>query len=158
MAKKKNFIDSGQTSIFDVIQEARSVATAAPSEEGTRNIDGQLRRAVSDALKRCPLSRYQVAARMSELMGIDVTKSSLDSWTAESKDQHRFPAAYLPAFCTATGSRLPLEVITRATGGFLMPGGDALRSEIQRLDEEITTMKRERQKRLLFLREMDGKN
>lgn len=149
---KKLFDNPTQISIFDIMSE--SVGTIP--DEGALNIDHQLRRAVSEALKQCPLSRYQVAARMSELMGSDITKSMLDTWTAESKEQHRFPAAYLPAFCTATNSRLPLEIITRATGGFLMPGGDALRSEIQRMDEDIAQMKRERQKRLLFLRELEG--
>lgn len=148
---KKLFDNPNQISIFDIISE--SVGTIP--NEGALNIDNQLRRGVSDALKQCPLSRYQVAARMSELMGMDVTKSMLDTWTAESKEQHRFPAAYLPAFCAATSSRLPLEIITRATGGFLLPGGDALRSEIQRLGEEIAQMKRERQKRILFLRELE---
>lgn len=30
---------------------------------GSMNIDGAFREAISQALKRCPLSRYQVAAR-----------------------------------------------------------------------------------------------
>jgi hypothetical protein len=41
-----------------------------------------------------PLSRYQVAAKMSELLDVDITKTMLDSWTAESKEQHRFPALF----------------------------------------------------------------
>jgi len=40
-------------------------------------------------------------------------------------------------------------------GVFVMPGPEALRSEIQKLDEEIARAKASKRKRMMFLREME---
>lgn len=93
---------------------------------------------------------------MSHLLGCEITKFMLDAWTAESKDGHRFPAEYLPAFCQVTGDREALTALAEAAGLFAMPGPDALRSEIQKLDEEAKRINSEKRKRLQFLKEMEG--
>jgi hypothetical protein len=47
----------------------------APEENpGSLNFALELRGVLSNALKKCTPSRYEVAARMSELLGIEVTK------------------------------------------------------------------------------------
>jgi len=153
MAKSKKYIDKNQLTIFDAIlnlqqQDVQSKPT------GSFDIDRQFREAISDALKRCPLSRYQVAAKMSELTGCDITKTMLDSWTAESKENHRFPAIYLPAFCEATTQREPLNILARLIGVFVMPGPEALRAEIKKIEEEISRKQQEKKKRIMFLKEM----
>ena len=125
MTKQGKRIDINQLSIFEIIQE--SAASAAP-RTGSYDIDKAFREAVSRALKACPFSRYQVAAAMSELVGQDITKTMLDSWTAESKEQHRFPAIFLPAFCEATGQAEPLEMLGQSARLFVMAGPDALRA------------------------------
>jgi len=156
MAKFKKRLDNpDQITIFEIIQAIQEEDKAS-RPAGSFDIDRQFREAISQALKCCSLSRYQVAARMSELTGQDISKSMLDSWTAESKENHRFPAIFLPALCEATGQTEPLKMLARLVGVFVLPSGDALRSDIQRLDEEITKKKKEKQKRLLFLREIEG--
>ena len=95
---------------------------------------------------------------MSELIGSEITKMMLDSWTAESKEAHRFPAIFLPAICEATGQTEPLRMLGRLVGFFVLPGPEALRSEIQRLEEEIGSKQREKKKRLLFLKEIESKS
>lgn len=126
-----------------------------PSNEGSLNVREQLRVAINEALKGCPLSRWEVAGSMSHLLGVEISKYMIDAWTAESKDGHRFPAEYLPAFCEVTGDRRPLSILATAAGLFALPGPDALRSEIQRLDEEAKRISREKRKRLQFLQEME---
>jgi hypothetical protein len=121
---------------------------------GSFDIDRQFREAISAALKQCSLSRWQVAARMSELTGAEITKTMLDSWTAESKELHRFPAIFLPAFCEAVGSSEPLKIMGGLVGVFVLPGPEALRAEIRRIDEEIQRKQAEKKKRVIFLREM----
>jgi hypothetical protein len=155
MSKRRKIIDSNQASLFDLL---KSYADERPAEIpiGSLNDDIQFRAAISEALRRCPLSRYQVAARMSELKGVEITKSMLDSWTAESKEQHRFPATYLNAFCAAVGSTEPFEMLARPIGLFVLPGPEALRAEIQRIDEEIGRKQAEKRRRLMFLKEMEG--
>ena len=153
MAKSKKYLDTNQLTLFDVLknyQEQNFIQKSA----GSFDIDRQFREAISTVLKACPLSRWHVAARMSELVGCEIRKSMLDSWTAESKEMHRFPAIFLPAFCEAAGSSEPLKILGRLVGVFVLPGPEALRAEIRRIDEEISKKRQEKKKRVLFLQEM----
>jgi hypothetical protein len=152
MAKLKQRIDN-QASLFDLLKTYQdNISRPAASFD----LDRQFRESISQALKDCPLSRYQVAARMSELVGGEITKTMLDSWTAESKEGHRFPAIFLPAFCEVTGCSEPLKIMGKPVGVFVLPGPDALRAEIQRSEEEINRKQAEKRKRLMFLKEMEG--
>jgi hypothetical protein len=150
---RKRITNENQLNIFEAILQYEEKDTHAPGA-GSFDIDRQFRESISTALKDCPLSRYQVAARMSELVGQEITKSMLDSWTAESKELHRFPAIFLPAFCEATGDAEPLRILGKICGIFILPGPEALRSEIRKLDEEIQKRQAEKKKRIIFLKEM----
>jgi len=156
MAKSKIYLDN-QTSIFEFLEKMQKEAASPEKSPGGMDIDRAFRERVSEALRECRLSRYQVAARMSEMVGQDITKTMLDSWTAESKEQHRFPAVFLPAFCEAVGSTEPLRMLGQVVGAFVLPGPEALRAEIQRIEEEITRKRAEKRRRLTFLKEMEGK-
>jgi len=156
MAKLKPKIDINQASLFDILKNYQEENTGT-RPAGSFDIDRQFREAISQALKNCPLSRWQVAARMSELTGQEITKAMLDSWTAESKEQHRFPAIFLPAFCEAVGCSEPLTMLGKLVGVFVLPGPEALRAEIQRIEEEINRKQNEKRKRLMFLREIETK-
>lgn len=155
MTKKKKIIDSQQISLFEVIQNFQN-DKPVPKQIGSFNIDREFREAISEALRRSPLSRYQIAARMSELTDTDITKTMLDSWTAESKVQNRFPAVFLSAFCEAVGCNAPLQMMGKPVGLFILPGPEALRAEIQRIEEEITRKQTEKRRRLTFLKEMEA--
>jgi hypothetical protein len=144
---KKIDPSSGQLSLFDVLSrlEKRSRSTDTPRRPSSFCLDQRLREELSQGLKRSSLSRYQVAARMSELMGVEVSKAQLDSWTAESKENHRFPAAYLPAFCEATGHREPLRIMAELINCYLVESQDALFTELGRIKqkkEELTERER----------------
>ena len=154
MAKKRVRIDSNQLSLFEIIKSFQDQKPAL-KPVGSFDIDRRFREAISLALKRCPLSRYQVAARMSELCDTDITKTMLDSWTAESKEMHRFPVIFLPAFCEVVGQNDPLKILGDLVGVFILPGPEALRAEIQRIEEEIGKKQGEKRKRLMFLKEME---
>ncbi|MBI9078089.1 MAG: hypothetical protein JEZ02_22015 [Desulfatibacillum sp.] len=151
MAKRKKRIDYGgpkQLNLFDmarVVAEKVKAFEASPTE-GTGNVAEKLRIAIKASLKSCPLSRHQVAGEMSHLIGnVEVTKYMLDAWTCESKEGHRFPAEFLPAFCQVTDCREPLRVLAEASGWFALPGEDALRSQMQKIEEEIKRMKSQKQ-------------
>ncbi len=156
MAKLKQKIDINQASLFDILKNYQEESTIE-RPAGSFDIDRQFREAISQALKNCPLSRWQVAAHMSELTGCDITKAMLDSWTAESKEGHRFPAIFLPAFCEAVGCSEPIRLLGKLVGVFVLPGPEALRAEIQRIEEDINRKQSEKRKRLLFLKEIETK-
>lgn len=157
MTKKRKILDvhPGQKSLLSLLDEIRQTERNN-HDEGSLNLREPLRVAFASALKRCSMSRWEVAGKMSHLLGCEITKFMLDAWTAESKDGHRFPAEYLPAFCQVTGDREALTALAEAAGLFAMPGPDALRSEIQKLDEEAKRINSEKRKRLQFLKEMEG--
>lgn len=156
---------STQTNIFDWLQQAGILSKQSNNPfNGSLDIDTELRAAISQDIKHAivpctgrELSRYEVAARMSELVGHEITKSMLDNWTAEAHEKHRFPCQYLPAFVIATGGqRRAFEVLSRKSGLFALPGPEALRAEIQRLDEQEKKIKAEKHKRKIFLKEIEG--
>jgi hypothetical protein len=152
-----------QTTIFEYLKKVEMLRSAQHDNppSGSLDIDSEIRAAVSVDLKHAhdqagrELFRYEVAAKMSELTGTEITKSMLDNYSAESHEKHRFPCQFLPAFILATGGRRVFEVLSRRSGLFALPGPEALRAEIQRIDEEIKTKKEEKKKRIAFLKEME---
>ncbi len=154
MSKRKSKVDNRQLSLFDVIKEC-SARVTEQAQEGEMDIANVLRLALVEAIRQCPLSRHQIAGEMSHLLGVEVTKSTIDTWTAESKDRHRIPAEYLPAFCRATGNREPIRLLAERGDMFAMPGPEALRAEIQRLAEDESRARAEKRKRMRFLEEME---
>ena len=148
--------DPAQMSLLAFLQQAQALRETPPSE-GAFEVSTRLAHSLSNAIRTCGLSRWEVAGKMSHLLGREITKFMLDAWTAESKEGHRMPAEFLPAFCVATGSREPLQLLADAAGLFCLPGPDALRAEIQKLNEEERRVKAERRKREVFLQEMEGR-
>lgn len=160
--KNRKKQESLQTNIFDWLKKAEDLSrqTANPPQ-GSLDIDTELRAAVSEDIKHAKdqtgreLSRHQIAARMSELTGQEITASMLYNWTAEAHERHRFPCQFLPAFINSTGQRRAFEVLSRKSGLFALPGPEALRAEIQRLDEDLKKIQKEKSKRLLYLKEIE---
>ena len=54
-------------------------------DEGKFNVRDALRRSLNKAIKDFDGSRFEIAGAMSHLLGVEVTKAMIDSWTAESK-------------------------------------------------------------------------
>ncbi|MFN3985700.1 MAG: hypothetical protein ACK4KV_09420 [Rhodocyclaceae bacterium] len=100
---------------------------------GALAIGPALRGLLSDLLKRSPLSRFDVAARMSELTGDCVSKHQLDSWTAESREGWRFPLEYLPAFEEALQTHDVIAWIADMRGARLSVGREALEAQLGRV-------------------------
>jgi hypothetical protein len=140
MTKSQKRLDTAlnnQLDIFEVIRRMSDVQRAASGQAdtpGRLNIDATLREMVSDALKHTRLSRYEVGAEMSKLIGREITKGMIDSWSAESKENHRFPLAYLPAFCEAVGDKSIIRLIAEKAGGYFIEGEEALYTELGKLE------------------------
>ena len=129
----KKFCHPDQLSFFDLLKDLR------PQNSGfsSFNIDLLLRETISQAIKESPLSRFQIAAKMSDALGVEVSKTMIDSWTAESREGiNRFPACYLPAFCHAVNSIEPLRVLADLVGSVVVQGEDALRIEMSKIEEQ----------------------
>jgi hypothetical protein len=160
MSKKRKNIDNSsqkQLSLFDEIQRIQQdLAACRPNpSEGSLNIAEKLRAAMVRAIRYSGKDRFQIAGEMSHLVGRQITKMMLDSWTAESKPGNRPPADILPAFCKSTSSTEPIEVLNEPAGIFGLPGPDALRAEIQKYAEQERRARAEKRKREAFLGEME---
>jgi hypothetical protein len=117
-----------------------------PPTSGSLNFDHELRATLSTALKECPHSRAEIAARMSELTGDDITIHMLNAWTAESREFHRFPFGYAAAFEVATGSQVLQLLLARKRGSLVLMGQEALDAElglVRRRLKELQVKERE---------------
>lgn len=117
---------------------------------GSLNYSIELRHVLTAAIRRSPHSRGAIAARMSELIGEEITKAQLDAWTAESKTPWRFPFAYAAGFEVACESIDLQELLARKRGSRLLTGPDVLYAELgliakqrSELDEREDLLKRQ---------------
>ncbi len=122
-----------------------SIPRAIPAAPGALNFSVELRAVLSQALKTTPHTRYQVAAQMSELLGLEVTKYQLDSWTAESRDAWRFPFEYAVAFEVACSSTCLQELLSRKRGSKVLIGEESLLAELGRIEQMEGELKRQKQ-------------
>ena len=139
MSKKIDTIAPNQLSIFDLIKhlsEAQKPSHDTGAVEGSLDLDVQLRELISRTLKHSKHDRYGVAATMSRLMAKEITKSMLDSWSAESKDSNRFPLSHLSSLITATEDKSILRFLCEKAGGYFIESEDALRLELGKLEEQ----------------------
>jgi len=100
---------------------------------GALSVGIALRHLLSDLLKASPLSRFEIAARMSELTGSEITKNQLDSWTAESRQEWRFPLEYLPALEVTLETHSITAWLADLRGARLSVGRDALEAQLGRI-------------------------
>lgn len=82
------------------------------------------------------MDRYAVAAKVSQLVGKEVSKSMLDGYTAESREAFNLPFYLVPALETACGSTCLTDWLASIRGGRLVLGPEALDAEIGRLQGE----------------------
>jgi hypothetical protein len=137
MTKSAKFLDNAAQQKLDLLFPEESHAESMP----VFDLGHAIRCRITAALKRCPLSRHHVAAKMDELLGKDITKAMLDSWSAESKEAHRFPLEYLPAFVEATGDRSLLRMICELSGGRFVDNDETLKLELGRISAQEQSLK-----------------
>lgn len=150
MARRKAKIDSGmenQISLFDQIEEINPWKFSAPDYQvETKPLQGRIREAMNEAMKNSGLKRYEVAGRMSEHLGIEITDSMLNAYTAESKEGHRMPAEFIPAFCLQTKDYKLLEILVAAAGCRMVKSDEIYLLELGRVQQaQKTLQQKERQ-------------
>lgn len=112
---------------------------------GALAVGHALRHLLSDLLKDCAQSRFEVAARMSELTGQEITKHQLDSWTAESREGWRFPLEYLPALEVALQTHAITAWLADLRGARLSVGREALEAQlgkVSRMRDELASQEK----------------
>jgi len=152
--QKKTDTNLNQLSLFDLVKQQHEERSHKEPKTGTLNVTLQLQEVIDKCIGQCPVSRDIIAGRMSDLTGHQITRSMLDSWTSSAKQKHRFPAEFLPAFCTSIGNDEPISFLARKSGIFTMPDKDVLMAEMARKIEVREMANRDIKKIKMFLQEL----
>jgi hypothetical protein len=131
--------------------ELREEELLSKEIEVNYDLGAQLRRWLSTAIKASPLSRFMVAAKMSELLGKEISKFQLDSWTAESKEGYHLPAEYLPAACAVLEDMTGLRILAAPLGVKVLENKDLLWLELgkaMRIEKQAHLRKKQLEKKL----------
>lgn len=104
----------------------------AASAAGSLSCRAEIANAMSDALKG--QDRYEVAAKMSRLLGREISKFMLDAYTAESREDHIPPLDTAIAFDIATESQTLANLSAAKIGARLLVGKEALHAELGKLE------------------------
>ena len=76
--------------------------TAANIGGANLDLDAKIRSLISEIIHTSPMKRPEIAERMSALLDRKISVHMIDCFTATCKEQHRFPAAWIEAFCSVT--------------------------------------------------------
>jgi len=149
MSKARKQIDVNQVNLFSFLEPE------APPQPGSMAIGMRMRHAASNAIKKSGKDRIDICAEIYKLTGIEVSKSTLDGWTAESRDLSNdgidfngnkrwgMPGEIVPAFCFSTGDWECLFIQVEAGNYKALKGKDVVRARIGLLKEEITKKSQE---------------
>lgn len=121
------------------------VPAAPPATPGSMNYSREIAAVMSQALKESPHDRIEVAARMTRLLGREITLAMLNAYTAESRDTHNISLERAIAFDAATEGYALLNFFASKRGCRVLVGKDALLAELGRLDRmraEIASQER----------------
>lgn len=125
--------DTRTRSLFDELPPAPA------SAPGSLSCRAEIAHAMSEALKGH--DRYDIAAKMSRLLGRDISKHMLDAYTAESREDHIPPFDTAIAFDLATGANTLTTFAAQKIGAKLAVGQEALDAklgQLERIRDEAT--------------------
>ncbi len=95
-------------------------------EAGLAGLGRRVSAAVGHAVKGDERAREEIAAAMSVLLDEHVTRSMIDSWSAESKDQNPIGFARFMALITVTNRFDLLDALVREAGVAVLVGDELL--------------------------------
>ena len=82
---------------------------------------GRMAKAVSTALKECGMDREEVAVKMSDFLGEEVSKPMLDAYASEAREEHTISAVRLFALANITDDPRLFQVMCEGSGYVVIP-------------------------------------
>ncbi|OPY02559.1 MAG: hypothetical protein A4E60_00968 [Syntrophorhabdus sp. PtaB.Bin047] len=126
--KKLHTVLSGQGNLFDT-----------EISEGALDLSLIFRDSLTKALSACKDSRYQVAAKISELTRRNLSKDMLDKYTSANLD-YGFRAEELTAFCAVTRSLEPFRALLTPLSCDVVDPEDSKHLRLARLLQQQMTL------------------
>jgi len=142
---------------MDLFEAARRTRVSTEEAGHGHGLGVRLRRTIKSAIADCRLSRDEIADALSARLGASVAKTTLDTWTAESKRTHRLPAEYLPDLVAVLHDPAPLRLLVESAGYRMVTEETYMRSEIARMDMEEKRLRSERRMLEKLLSSRGGK-
>lgn len=127
--KKKNASVTNQM-IFDLFQGlSERLPVEGGSQENLSDFEFGLTRLLKTVLEEASIDRFEVAARMSRKLGREITKNTIDQWTAMSAVQKRINVDALKALCEVTGDWRLLHFFVESCGFTALEPEEAVYAE-----------------------------
>lgn len=134
----------------DLFSHARLFPVETPRElPCALDFNARLAAAMARAIRDCGLDRYEIAGRMSAILGVEVSKAMIDAYTSAARETHTISVVRLKAFIRATGQAWLWTVVLEGDGLTLLQGEEALlaqaalaRKQAQALAEEARRLER----------------
>lgn len=123
--------------------DAPSLATAPASLAG---LERMFAAAVAQALREDERDRHAIAAEVSRLLADEVTKSMLDAYASEARDNHNVSGARFFAIIAATDRHDLLDALVRQIGAALLIGEEIHTARLGHLDRQIAALTAERKR------------
>lgn len=126
MARRKKSVDKDQM-ILDLFADmVENLSLQGGSQEHLSDFEFRFRRELKAAIDAAGMDRYEIAARMSRLLGREITKSHIDQWTALSTVQRRIHADSLKALCEITDNWSALQLLVESCGFRMLTQDEAV--------------------------------
>lgn len=136
--------DPNQPSLLEW-QAPQPVAAFEPARVRAATLHGQIARAVAECLRDAAaagLAREAVAERMSGILGAKVTKTMLDAYASQAREEHGISLARFIALMQATGDRRLLELLAEPMGWAVIERADLPLIELAALQEHQDEIQR----------------
>jgi len=85
------------------------------------SLGGRLAKAIAICMEECGLSRDEIAAQMSEITKASISKTLLDAYASQAKEQNQISAVRLAALVAITGDARPFNVLLAEAGLIVVP-------------------------------------
>lgn len=125
----------GQLSLLEW-EPPQPVVRFEPARVRAATLSGQIARAVSEALRDAAAAgtpREEIAARMSVITGERISKSMLDAYASQAREQHAISLPRFLALVQATADRRLLELLAEPMGWAVIERADLPLIELARL-------------------------
>jgi len=111
-------------------------------EIGSLAIENEVKGQLSAMFRKVNLSRYQIAALISEAVDYEVSKSMLDNYTGESKVDCRIPVAVLGAATVVCHDFTAIRFLCESVGGGFVDPKELDYLDLVRVQKQIIKLQK----------------
>lgn len=122
MSRKKQESGKDQLTFSFQVSAEDVFALEGGSQTALSDFEFRLRQVIKEALddagkrKHDPLDRFEIAARMSRMLGREISKSHIDQWTAMATVTRRIHVDSLRALCEVISDMRPIHLFVESCG------------------------------------------